>query len=233
MPSAPNLQELIEIVGHETEGEDPLALLATGARTAAALAEATDGLLGYFVDRCRAQGKSWRQISTALGVTKQAANRRFGGTTSLDRFTPRARRVVEMAATAAMALNHDYVGTEHVLLALLIEGQGVAAYVLGELGLTRAAVESAILLVVPRGAASSGGELPLTPRVATTLTGAVTAAIELHHNFVGTEHVLLALTRDADALAARILTAHQISADDIRTRVGDLVPPSDTALAPV
>jgi hypothetical protein len=229
MPRAPNLQDLIEIVRHDTAGDEPLALLATAADTAAALVEATDGLLGYFVDGCRAKGRSWREISTALGVTKQAANRRFGGTTSLDRFTPRARRVVEMAATMARSLNHTYVGTEHVLLSLLTEGHGVGARVLRELGLTPAGVESAIFLVVPRGTTSPSGELPLTPRVATTLTGAVTAALELNHKFVGTEHLLLALTRDPDALAARILTAHQISDAEIRKRVAELVPEGTTA----
>jgi hypothetical protein len=221
--TAPNLHDLIETVHQETQADDPLASLATASRIAAALVEATDGLLSYFVDSCRAKGKSWSEISASLGVTKQAANRRFGGATSLDRFTGRARRVVDMAATVARSLNHNYVGTEHVLLAVLVEGHGVAARVLCELGLAHRAAETAVLVVMPRGTTPPTGELPLTPRVATTLSGAVTAALELNHDFVGTEHLLLALMRDPDALAARILTAHEINVHDVRQRVVQLM----------
>lgn len=224
MTPAPTLRELIDAVQEGAASQDPLDLLHSAAETAAELDNVKDGLLGYFVERCRGSGRSWSEISAALGVTKQAAHKRFSvASPSLDRFTERARRVVELCSKVAESLNHNWVGTEHLLLAILIEGRGIGARILLERGLTHRSAEAAALMVSPRGETPPVGEVPLTPRTITALTGAVTSAIELGHNYVGTEHLLLALMRDPDGLAARILTANDITADDVRKRVVQLL----------
>ncbi|HZI37104.1 MAG TPA: hypothetical protein VFF24_02265, partial [Acidimicrobiia bacterium] len=116
MTPAPTLQGLIETVEADAASADPLDLLATASSTVAQLAEVGDAVLGHFVDRCRRNGHSWTEISGALGVTKQAAHKRFSFTApTLERFTERARRAVDAAAVAARDLRHNFVGTEHLL----------------------------------------------------------------------------------------------------------------------
>ncbi|MFI5047182.1 MAG: Clp protease N-terminal domain-containing protein [Acidimicrobiia bacterium] len=233
MTPAPTLQDLIASVGDDADSDDPLELLGAALGMASELDNVKDELLGYFVDRCRGAGKSWTEISSALGVTRQAAHRKFTmAEPRLERFTNRARRVLWIAPEAALAMHHDTAGTEHLLLALLIEHEGVAGQVLEERGLTRASVEAAIAMVVPRADTTPTGPAPFTPQASTVLTGAVTSAIELGHNYVGTEHLLLALLRDRDSLAARILDANQIGIDDVRERVIELLAGNTAAHPP-
>ena len=165
----------------------------------AELSEVGDAVLGYFVDRARHAGASWTAISTALGVSKQAAHKRFAAATrppGLDRFTDRARRVLSSASEVARGLGHAYVGTEHLLLALYTEPDGLAARVLVEAGIDRDAVEEAALRRVPRGAETPEPPLPHTPRAVAVIEGTVREALLLGHNYVGTEHLLLALYTD-------------------------------------
>lgn len=224
MSPAASLTDLIAVVHSDAPSSDPSQLLRTAVETAEELNEATEALLNYFVDRCRGNGRSWAEVGAALGVTRQAAHKRFTATAlPTERLTERALRVVELSSTAARSLNHNYIGTEHLLLALLVEGQGVAARILLERGVTHQAVEAAALMVAPRGETPPVGDIPFNPRATTTLTGATTAAIELRHDHVGTEHLLLGLIRDPDGLAARILAANRITADEVRQRVVDLV----------
>jgi ATP-dependent Clp protease ATP-binding subunit ClpA len=223
MTPAPTLQDLIASVRDDAASEDPLEQLAAAVGVAGDLDTVKDELLGYFVDRCRGRGKSWTEISAALGVTRQAAHRRFNvSSPPLDRFTARARNVIDHAPETARSLGHDYVGTEHLLLALFAEPESIAARILRERNVERPSVEAAIVLVAPRHAVPEG-PIPYNPRAATALTGAVTSAIELGHNYVGTEHLLLALLRDPDALATRILAAHGVATDDVRTRVIEIL----------
>jgi ATP-dependent Clp protease ATP-binding subunit ClpA len=198
--------------------------LTAASRAAADLDRVKDDLLEYFVDGCRAAGKSWTEISGALGVSKQAAHRRFSVPDGqLERFTDLARRVVNMAGAVARSFNHGYVSTEHLLLANLDETQGFGARVLAEQGLSRQAVEAAVLLVTPRAPSEPTGDISFTPRAVTAITGAVTTAIEMNHNYVGTEHLVLALMRDPESLAARILSAHGIDAARMRARILELI----------
>src|SRR6266550_1738741 len=128
MTPAPGLQELIETVERDAPGQDLLDLLATASATVSQLEEAGDALLGHYVDRCRGHGHSWSEISTALGVTKQAAHKRFSfPAPTLERVTERARRTIDAAAGAARSMGHNYVGTEHLLLGLFAEPEGLAA----------------------------------------------------------------------------------------------------------
>jgi hypothetical protein len=220
MPPAPDLADLIATVRADAGSGDPLAQLAAAARTAADLEETADGVLSHFVDQCRRAGRSWSEISKALGVTKQAAHKRFSFAPSLDRFTPRAVTMLERAPKEASALGHGYVGTEHLLLALFFDPQTVAAIVLADAGVTRDEVEARLLAITPRGSAQVTVP-PFTPRAATATEKAMSEALQLGHNYIGTEHILLALFADPDGLAAALLTDLGATYDDLRRRIVD------------
>ena len=224
MTPAPTLQELIETVERDTPSGDVLDLLATASSTVAQLEEAGDAVLGHFVDRCRRQGHSWTEISGALGVSKQAAHKRFTfPAPTLERFTERARRAVDAASTAARQLGHNFVGTEHLLLGLFAQPEGFAARVLAEAGVDRAAVEAKVLEVVPRGSEPLLDNPPYTPPASLALQGALGEALRLGHNYIGTEHLLLGLVRDHDALSARTLSELDVSPEWIRSRLVEMV----------
>ncbi|HEY7105240.1 MAG TPA: Clp protease N-terminal domain-containing protein [Acidimicrobiia bacterium] len=219
MVPAPNLQDLIAEVDRDATSAEPLARLETAARTVRAANEAADAALGYFVDQARRAGHSWSEIGEALGVSKQAAQQRqvarTGGLTSVtfERFTDRARMVVAASEDCARELGHNYVGTEHLLLAQFSAPEGIAAQVLGELGIERGGVQRGIRERVRDGATPPEGDLPFTPRSIDVFTGALAAALELRHNYIGTEHLLLGLLR-TDGLAKEILA--DAGADEAR-----------------
>ena len=222
MTPARTLQELIESVQADAAGGDDLAQLAAAARTAADLEDVADETLTHFVDRCRRNGRSWSEISKALGVTKQAVHKRFSSNSTFERFTLRARGALEGAAAAARGLGHNYVGTEHVLLGLYSQPEGIAAKVLLAEGLNADGVEAAILAITPRGASTVDAP-PFTPRAAACLEKALSEALQLGHNYVGTEHILLGLFRDEEGLAARIMRDAGVMHDTVRERVIELL----------
>ena len=221
MTPGPTLQQLIETVAADAAGGDDLAQLAAAARTAADLEEVADGTLTHFVDQCRRNGRSWSEISKALGVTKQAVHKRFSAPT-FERFTVRARGALKGAAGSATRLRHNYVGTEHVLLGLFAEPEGIAAKVLVERGLTGDDVEAAILALTPRGDTEVGAP-PFTPRAAACLEKALDEALQLGHNYIGTEHILLGLFRDEEGFAARIMHDAGIRHDAVRELVVEML----------
>jgi hypothetical protein len=224
MTPAPTLQELIETVERDAPSSELLDLLATASSTVAQLEEVGDAVLGHFVDRCRRNGHSWTEISSALGVTKQAAHKRFSfPSPTLERFTERARRAVDGAAKAALDLGHNFVGTEHLLLGLFTQPEGLAARALAEAGIDREAVETKVLEVIPRGSEPLLDNPLYTPRASLALQAALGEALRLGHNYIGTEHILLGLVRDRDALSARALSELGVSAEWIRTRLVDMV----------
>jgi hypothetical protein len=224
MTPAPTLQELIETVERDAASADPLDLLASASSTVAQLEEVGDAVLGHFVDRCRRHGHSWTEISSALGVSKQAAHKRFSlPAPTLERFTDRARRALDAAAKAALGLGHNFVGTEHLLLGLFAQPEGLAARVLAEVGVDREAVEAKVLEVVPRGSEPLLDNPLYTPRAAMALQGALEEALRLGHNYIGTEHILLSLVRDPHALSARALSDLGVSLESTRTRVVEMV----------
>jgi hypothetical protein len=220
MTPAPGLQELIDSVERDATSEDPLDLLATASSTVTALEEVGDAVLGHFVDRCRRRGHSWSEISAALGVTKQAAHKRFSfPAPTLERFTERARRSIDAAATAARSLGHNYVGTEHLLLGLFAEPEGLAARALAETGVDRATVEAKVLEVIPRRSEAQMDNPPYIPQASLALQGALAEALRLGHNYIGTEHVLLALLRGRDTLAGRILGELGVGREAVEARL--------------
>jgi hypothetical protein len=199
---------------------EPLAQLEEAARLKDEIGELTDALLGHFVDQARGGGCSWTQIGEALGVSKQAAQQRHTNRQApSDRFTERAKLAIERSHDAARRLGHTYVGTEHLLLGLLAIPEGLAARALGEAGITTEAVEAHIVATTGRGTGEEVAVLPHTPRAARVLVGALYASLELGHNYIGTEHLLLALYRESEGIAARFLVASGATEEAMRSRL--------------
>jgi ATP-dependent Clp protease ATP-binding subunit ClpC len=123
-----------------------------------------------------------------------------------ERFTDRARRVVILAQEEARMLDHDYVGTEHVLLGLIHEGRGVAAIVLESLAIRPEVVRERVQAVVGRGEQAPSGHIPFTAQAKDLLRLALEESRDLGHTYVGTEHILLGLIHQGDGVAARVLT---------------------------
>ena len=122
-----------------------------------------------------------------------------------ERFTDRARRVVVLAQEEARLLNHNYIGTEHILLGLIHEGEGVAARSLQSLGIRLDSVRSQVVETIGQGHQSPSGHIPFTPRAKKVLELSLREALQLGHNYIGTEHILLGLIREGDGVAAQVL----------------------------
>lgn len=270
MTPPPTLQALIDTVVRDAGTDDPIGQLGVAATTAADLEETTDALLGHFVDRCRRDGRSWSEISAALGVTKQAVHKRFAGpiaerlasataAPTFERFTDRARRVLWAASAAARDSGHREVGTGHLLLGLYAEPEGVAAKALLAMHVSREQVQSALehawaeaatardepagagraetahqadAATAGAGRAEAGRQAdataaaerpPMSPAGRTTVLNALGIALEFGHNYIGTEHLLLALYRDPDNLAARVLAAAGADRSEAQVRVRELL----------
>jgi len=161
-----------------------------------------------------------------------------------ERFTDRARRAVVLSQEEARGLEHNYIGTEHMLLGLLHEGEGVAAKALTSQGITLESARGQVLELVGRGAAPSSGHIPYTPRAKKVLELALREALQLGHPYIGTEHLLLALLREGEGIGAQILTKLGTDVHQVRAAVLTLLiaaprvqtpPPSPTqvqALSP-
>src|SRR5438876_8758362 len=133
-----------------------------------------------------------------------------------ERFTDRARRVVVLAQEEARMLNHNYIGTEHILLGLIHEGEGVAAKALESLGISLEAVRSQVEEIIGQGQAAPTGHIPFTPRAKKVLELSLREALQLGHNYIGTEHILLGLIREGEGVAAQVL--QKLGADPNRGR---------------
>ena len=123
-----------------------------------------------------------------------------------ERFTDRARRVVVLAQEEARNLNHNYIGTEHILLGLIHEGEGVAAQALEAMGISLESVREQVEEIIGQGTEAPSGHIPFTPRAKKVLEYSLREALQLGHNYIGTEHILLGLIREGDGVAAQVLT---------------------------
>jgi ATP-dependent Clp protease ATP-binding subunit ClpC len=144
-----------------------------------------------------------------------------------ERFTERARQVVVLAQDEARALGHNYIGTEHLLLGLLREEEGMAALVLESLDITAEKVRAALAAIVGRGNEVTSGEIPFTPRAKQVLELALQEALSLKHNYIGTEHVLLGLAREGQGVAWRILLDFDADAEKIRSEISRMLGGTD------
>ena len=133
-----------------------------------------------------------------------------------ERFTDRARRVVVLAQEEARLLNHNYIGTEHILLGLIHEGEGVAAKALESLGISLEGVRGQVEELIGQGGSSPSGHIPFTPRAKKVLELSLREALQLGHNYIGTEHILLGLIREGEGVAAQVLV--KLGADLSRVR---------------
>jgi hypothetical protein len=226
------LDDLITEVEAESPSGDPLDRLAAATLRHEELAHQADELLDHFVGKARDAGCSWTQIGDTLGVTKQAAQQRHHPEKSgvmawlkgkaksklFTRFTPRARTAVEKAVEEAKGLQHDHVGTEHLLLGMLRDPESIASKVLARWKIDHDAVHAEVLQRIGTGPEKVTGHVPFSARSKKTLELALREALALGHNYIGTEHILLALMR-AEGLGAEIAYDRGARYDDIRDDV--------------
>jgi hypothetical protein len=196
------LDDLIEAI--KKAHSDALDQLSDAVIVAEHLGEVADHLIGHFVDQARRSGASWTDIGRSMGVTKQAAQKRFvrkepGQPSDLDpsegfsRFTARARNVVMAAQNEAHAAGNDQIGAEHLLLGLLGEPDGLGAKAIIAQGVPLDAVRRAVTAVLPPAADEVPTLIPFSPLGRKALELTFREALRMDHNYVGTEHILLAL----------------------------------------
>ena len=150
------------------------------------------------------------------------------GSRMFERFTNSARHVVVLAQEEARRLQHNYIGTEHILLGLLGEPEGVAYSALASFGITLEGTRTEVTGMIGIGKAKPSGHIPFTPRAKKTLELALREALQLHHKFIGTEHILLAVIREGEGVGAQILKQHSPDLMQIRMAVLDLVSTAPT-----
>jgi len=140
-----------------------------------------------------------------------------------ERFTDRARRVLVLAQEEARLLNHSFIGTEHILLGLIHEGEGVAAKALESLGISLEAVRERVEETIGPAGSGSTGSPPFTPRSKKVLELSLREALQLGHNYIGTEHMLLGLVREGEGVAAQVLVSLGVDLNVLRQRVIELL----------
>ena len=140
-----------------------------------------------------------------------------------ERFTNRARRVVVLAQEEARLLQHNYIGTEHILLGIIHEGEGSAVAALRAMDVDLAVLSEEVKALVGRGEQSPSGHIPFTPRAKKTLELSLREALQLSCDYIGTEHILLGLIREGDGVAGQVLTARGITLERAREEVGRLL----------
>ena len=140
-----------------------------------------------------------------------------------ERFTDRARRVVVFAQEEAGALNHDYVGTEHILLGLIREGRGVAVKALEALGISTGFLRQRVEEIIGRGEGTLQERIPFTPRAKSVLRLSLRESQQLGHDYIGTEHILLGLLDESDGIAGQVLLSAGASPERVRQQVTRLL----------
>jgi hypothetical protein len=196
------LDDLIEAI--KKAHSDALDQLSDAVIAADALGDVADHLIGHFVDQARRSGASWTDIGRSMGVSKQAAQKRFvpknpGDPSDLDpdqgfqRFTPRARNVVMAATNEAAAAGNAEIGPAHLVLGLLSEPEAIAARLLVAQGVPLETVRQAAAAALPPAAEQVPDLVPYGPQARKALELTFREALRLGHNYIGTEHILLAL----------------------------------------
>ncbi len=155
-------------------------------------------------------------VDTEIDIGRRHGDRGLSSVQVFERFTDRARRVVVLAQEEARMLNHNYIGTEHILLGLVRERDGVAAKALDSLNIRLDAVRREVEEIIGQGQAAITGHIPFTPRAKKVLELSLREALQLGHNYIGTEHILLGLIREGEGVAAQVL--QKLGADLNRVR---------------
>jgi hypothetical protein len=136
-----------------------------------------------------------------------------------ERFTDRARRVVVLAQEEARLLNHNYIGTEHIMLGLIHEGEGVAGETLRSMGVSLEAARHEVEEIIGRGQSTPSGHIPFTPRAKKVLELSLREALQLGHNYIGTEHILLGMLREGEGVGAQVLIKLGVAFNKVRQQV--------------
>jgi hypothetical protein len=200
--NAVRLDDLIEAI--KKVHTDALDQLSDAVIAADHLGDVADHLIGHFVDQARRSGASWSEIGRSMGVTKQAAQKRFvakhaGDAAALDpeagfaRFTPRARNVVMASMMQARAAGNDTIGVEHIVLGLLTEPDALAAKAIVAQGVTVEHVRETVLKTLPARVEEIPELIPYSAQARKALELTFREALRLGHNYIGTEHILLAI----------------------------------------
>jgi hypothetical protein len=209
-------------------GSEPLDHLRAAVALAGRLGEAADHLIGHFVDEARAAGASWTEIGANLGVTKQAAQKRFVPRESEDldfpdrgpltRFTPRARNVITSAKSEAAFLGHTHVTNETMLLGLISEPDGLAAQAIVAVGRPLVDIREAVLARQKKSRRRAVTSVHFSGESKKTLELSLRTALAMDHNYIGTEHLLLALLESEDDAGP----LHRLGVDQARVEA-DLI----------
>jgi hypothetical protein len=213
-----NLQQLIQQIDNDLANGDALAKVSEAQQRARTLSDIGDQLIDHFISQARAVGTSWSQLGEALGVSKQAAQQRWTPA-AFSRFTDRARQAIINAQEQARTLRHNYIGTEHVLLGVLDVEQGAAAQVVAELAGPLATVKQKIIESLEPGAEQPPAKITFVPVAKQMLAQTLEEAMGLGHNYIGTEHLLLALIQVPDGKAAQLLAGVGVTYDNARPKV--------------
>jgi Clp amino terminal domain, pathogenicity island component len=231
-PSPVRLDELIAHV--KSQEGTALDHVSAAVQVSEHLGELADHLIGHFVDQARKTGASWTQIGQSMGVTKQAAQKRFvPKATDTDwqgvladafrahpfsRFTPRARHAVEAAQEEARERRHDKIRPEHLALGLLHEPEGLAARAIVGLGVTPEAAREALVATLGPAMVDEpvSGRIPLVARTKKVLELTLREALLFGHNYIGTEHLLLGLLRGEETLGGSALTGLGLTREGVR-----------------
>jgi len=238
------LDRLIAEVVDAQPGADHLARVETACQAAADLDEIADHLVGHFVDEARAAGLTWTQIGEHIGVTKQAARKRFaprhvpdeaadaaalrdkargaGRGKVFGRYTEHARHVIVLAQENARDHGHPFIGTEHLLLGVCQEDRGLGAKVLEASGVSLADLQTAVTERLVPARAQPRGHFPFTPETKRTLELTARAGLLLGHAHVGTEHLLLGLIAEGTGLAAQVLSGSGVTAERAKAEIARL-----------
>lgn len=223
------LEDLSRAVEGRASGGAPLVRLRAAVETADELHELGDELVDRFIRDARASGSSWAEIGSVLGVSKQAAQQRFAAQRAFptgawpERFTDAARRAVALGAEEARALGHPFLGTEHVLLGLLADADGIAARALGALGITEAAVRKRHGELVGAQEPTGQEALNVMPRLKQALELARRLAEAHGRDYADTEHLLLGLLQVKGTLAGRILAELGAGEERVRAQLASML----------
>ncbi len=219
--------QFLALNGWELDPGSPEAVAAVVADIAAGTIDAT-ATAAWLAPRLRPSDRDAARVKEApmpgrpampLGERLRRATMRRQPKGMFQRFTDRARQVVVLAQEEARLLRHNYVGTEHLLLGLLHEGEGVAARALASQGISRNDVRSQVEEIIGSGRSPVTGHIPFTPRAKKVLGLSLREALALGHQYIGTEHLLLAMLREGHGVAAQILTRFGTSHSQVREQV--------------
>ncbi|NUS84430.1 MAG: hypothetical protein HOY75_17230 [Streptomyces sp.] len=214
-----SLADLIARLDEELSDADELARISEARLRAQTLSDLGDQLIDHYVSKAKRTGASWTEIGDAIGVSKQAAQQRHKPA-AFDRFTNLNRHSIVLAQEAARTHKHDFIGTEHILLGLLGEPQGLAYEVLMAKTESEQRIRGAIAEAMPpAGQKALRGHIPFRPECKEAIEQAHRASADLGHDWVGTEHTLLGLIRTEESPAAQILRNLGFTSDELHETV--------------